>query len=390
MVSYDVIVLGLGSTGSSILYNLVKEGVSSILGIDARCPGCGQTSRSSALIRVHYTHPVIREMAVYSWRFWTRYVEETGYDRDVFHQTGIGFAGGDEHIDNMEEVVSSLRRLGVDVDLYDPEIFRREYYKKLNIGGLSVVAWEPNSGYCDAYDAVQGFIKYAVKNGADIKYPEKVVGLEVEDGYITTVKTDKNVYKADYVVNALGVWSNEVLKILGIELPIRLAREDVVYVSQKRDIIPFGWGDFVEGFYSRPDGGSRYLIGGLEPEFVDTEPEPGEYTSPPLNIIKSRVDPASRRFPSLEEAVPVSAIYGFYDVTPDFQPIIGYDEKYPNLIHMVGLSGHGFKLAPAYGKVISEIVKYGESRRFNIDGLTIKRFKMHRDARSKYKYGLVG
>lgn len=216
------------------------------------------------------------------------------------------------------------------------------------------------------------------------------MGFEVEDNVIYKVITDKAKYEAEFIVNCTGVWTNELLRELEVELPIRIAREDVLYVSQVKSLIPFGWGDFVHGFYSRPDGGTRYLIGGLEPEYDGFEPEPGEYASPPINVIEDRLGRASKRFPPLTYAEPVAAIYGFYDVTPDFQPIIGFDERYNNLIHLVGLSGHGFKLAPAYGKAVEELVKYGNARTFNVKPFSIKRFTEGRQERGRYKYGLIG
>ena len=135
---------------------------------------------------------------------------------------------------------------------------------------------------------------------------------------------------------------------------------------------------------------SRFLIGALEPEYVDVDPEPGEYGKPPLHVIRSRLEPASQRFTALADTSPISAIYGFYDVTPDYQPIIGRDPRIENLIHMVGLSGHGFKLAPAYGDIISDIIVYGRSRRFNVDPFSLDRFEVGGDQRSRYKYGIIG
>ena len=390
MSRYKVLVIGLGSTGSSILYNLVKMGITDVIAIDARCPGCGQTSRSSALIRLHYTHPILRDMAVYSWRFWRRFKEETGYEHEVFHETGIGFAGGDEHLETMKEVVYSLKRMGIDVELYDPDVFRREFYHDLDVSGLTGIAWEPESGYCDAYDSVQGFVNYAVEGGAEIRTKEKVVGFDYEGNEILRVKTDRNVYEVDYVVNASGVWTNEMLRSLGIELPIKLAREDVLYVSQSDKKILFGWGDFCLGFYGRPDGETRYLIGGLEPMYNGFEPEPGEYSYPPIDVVEDRLGRAAKRFPVLDNATPISSIYGFYDVTPDFQPIIGHDTKYRNLLHLVGLSGHGFKLSPAYGLTIAELIRYREARTFDISGLTLQRFSRREEQHSKYKYGIIG
>lgn len=390
-MSYDAVVMGLGSSGSSVLYHLVRKGFGKVLGIDARCPGCGQTSRSSAIVRLHYTNPVTRDMAIYSWRFWMRFREETGYEREVYHVTGVGFAGSGGDTKYVEEVVRSLRSRGIDAEIIPPDKFKLEYFPEINVDDIDVVAWEPLSGYCDAYDSVQGFIKYAVTGGAEVRYPEEIIRLEAEGDTILKIVTNKGVYKADYFINTLGVWTNKVLRTIGVTLPIQPAREDVLYISM--DNPPgFGWGDLNLGFYGRPDTGSRYLIGGLEPDYKveASNVEPGEYSTPPLEILRSRLERASIRFPSMASAAPISMIYGYYDVTPDHQPIISIDPRYKNLIHLVGLSGHGFKLAPAFGDTVTDIILYGESRRFPLEQFRATRFREGVDASGRYKYGILG
>ena len=92
----------------------------------------------------------------------------------------------------------------------------------------------------------------------------------------------------------------------------------------------------------------------------------------------------------MEYSAPYSSWYGYFDITPDWSPIIGYDNKIENLIHMVGLSAHGFKFAPAYGDIISDLIIYGRSTKYDISSLTIERFIKGERQRGKYEYGLLG
>jgi len=389
---YEVVIMGAGSTGSSIAYNLVKKGITNIIIIDKNCAGCGQTSRSSALIRLHYTNDDIREMAVFSWKFWRKFQDETGCEYPVFTKTGIAFAGPEEYLDSMENVIRSLKNMGVDADLYDPYRFREEVFKYININGLAAIAWEPESGYGDPNTSVRCFLKYAERAGAEISEYNRIKRIISEDSIITAIETDKGIIRGEYFVNALGVWANEVLSSIKIKLPLKYVREDVLYIKNpgNKDLVPPGWEDLALGFYSRPEGESYSLIGSLEGEYVDRYYEAGEYSSPPLEIVNKRSKPYTERFPEMVKASPYAAIYGFYDVTPDWQPIIGFDNKINNLIHMVGLSGHGFKLSPAYGDIISDIIKYGDSRRFNVKGFSVNRFEKGESRHSDYKYGIVG
>lgn len=81
----DVVVVGGGSTGSSIAYHLAKSGVRDIVLVE-RGPGIasGQTSRSTALIRTHYTVPIVARMALLSYRFFKDFEKELpGTRRDT-------------------------------------------------------------------------------------------------------------------------------------------------------------------------------------------------------------------------------------------------------------------------------------------------------------------
>lgn len=388
---YRVIVMGAGSTGSSIAYYLTKKGLSDILVLDKASAGSGQTSRSSALIRLHYTEPTIREMAVYSWRFWRNFQEETGCEFKVFTKVGVAFVGGEEHVNSMENVIRDLKAKNIDVELYDPSTFKKEVYKDFNDDGLECIAWEPDSGYGDPNTSVRCFLDYARKTGAEIMEYNRILGLIMDGDEITAVKTEKGVFKAELYINALGTWANQILKDIGIALPLEYGREDVLYLKNPAESsLPIVWADLALGFYARPEARGYTLVGSLDPEPVDEPDEPGDYSTPPISLVNSRTGPFIQRFPNMIKAAPYSALYGFYDITPDWQPIIGFDDKISNLIHMAGLSGHGFKLAPAYGDVISDIIIHGRSRKFNVDNFSIKRFATGEYRRSKYKYGIVG
>lgn len=393
MGRFNVIILGAGSTGSSIAFHLAKKGETKVLVLDKSCIGCGQTSRSSALIRLHYTNPIIREMAVYSWRFFReRFQDETGCEHSIFTQTGIGFGGSEEHTSTMEEVVRSLRTLGVETQLYDPEEFKKEVFRGINTNGLAIIAWEPLSGYGDPHTIVRCFIEYARKAGIEVKEHTPAKRLVIKDNLIEGVETTEGFFKAEFIVNAMGVWANRLLEPARLKLPIKIGREEVLLLKNPPDLrtVPPGWGDLSLGFYSRPEGKVLTLVGGLDVDYPEMEPEPGDYAKPPMRLIKKRAPTFTKRFPIMEKAMPYSGWYGFYDITPDWQPIIGKDHRVENLIHMVGLSGHGFKLSPAYGDVISDIILYGKAKRFRVEEFSINRFEEGITKHSKYKYGIVG
>ncbi len=192
------------------------------------------------------------------------------------------------------------------------------------------------------------------------------------------------------MVNALNVWSNKLLEKHGLGVPISIAREDVVVFSHPHHRSGPVWADLVLGFYSRGESDTSTLVGGLEPEPLNNnvEPEPGFYDPIPHDIIISR-GIASKRFKYLDLATPKAAWYGFYDVSPDWMPILGEDPRIEGLIHIVGLSGHGFKLSPALGKVTADIIARGYTDLIDINTYNLSRFD-ETGLQTKFKYRILG
>jgi glycine/D-amino acid oxidase-like deaminating enzyme len=390
---YDVVIVGAGSTGTSIAFYLASKGVKKVLLIDKSCLGCGQTSMSSAIIRTQYSHPEARAMAVYSWRFLReRFVEETGCEHPVFYEVGVAYGGGREHVEELRKVASALHDAGVEVRLMDPEDFSYHVYP-IDVKGLELVSWEPHGGYGDPHTLVTCFTSAAQRMGVEVRLYTRVVGLDVDGRTVRGVRLEGGeVIAADYVVNAMNVWANEVLAKHGLELPITIGREEVVVFEHPGTPAGPVWADLVLGFYARREGAESTLVGGLEPAYpVEAKNlEPAAYTSPPTNLVASRGDVASKRFPHMVNAKPRAAWYGFYDITPDWQPILGPDHRVEGLIHAVGLSGHGFKLSPAIGDIVSDYIVRGKPRLVSPKTFSLERFTEGRSERGQFPYPILG
>jgi len=179
--------------------------------------------------------------------------------------------------------------------------------------------------------------------------------------------------RAEHYVIATGVWTPKVLPQLN--LPIRNIIERIVRVDTGRPL-PNVF-DYVNNFYIRPEGSSNALMGLLyPPEDVWQDPDTFNPLAPPsLDYSLDVMERAAKRFRWFEGARLMGGWQGLYDVTPDWMPII--DEPIKKLILCVGLSGHGFKLAPAFALMITEMIKYGESRTFR-NTFALDRFRMGR------------
>jgi glycine/D-amino acid oxidase-like deaminating enzyme len=151
---------------------------------------------------------------------------------------------------------------------------------------------------------------------------------------------------------AAGPWTRPLLQQFGVELPLTVERHIVGTYRWGQAASQPGHGDLVGGYYFRPEGEELFLVGPLhaapnvDPDDFDERASERE--------LHDLAQPVIRRIPELEK----SSIHGgwasLYDVSPDWQPVIG--EVAPGIFVDAGTSGHGFKLAPALGGHVAALV----------------------------------
>jgi glycine/D-amino acid oxidase-like deaminating enzyme len=111
-------------------------------------------------------------------------------------------------------------------------------------------------------------------------------------------------------------------------------------------------GDLPNGYYFRPEGEELFLVGPLHPE---PQVEPDDYDEHLAERESADLGGrVVRRIPGLEKAQPRGGWASLYDVSPDWQPVIG--EIAEGVFVDAGTSGHGFKLAPALGRHVADLV----------------------------------
>ncbi|MDA4117569.1 MAG: FAD-binding oxidoreductase, partial [Thaumarchaeota archaeon] len=115
MQDVEVVVVGGGSTGCSILYHLAKTGVSKCLLVDmASQLAAGQTSRSTALVRTHYSTETLTRMALSSYRFFKNFQNELPGGTAGYVETGLLVGADDASVEPLKENVAMYKRLGID------------------------------------------------------------------------------------------------------------------------------------------------------------------------------------------------------------------------------------------------------------------------------------
>jgi sarcosine oxidase subunit beta len=207
------------------------------------------------------------------------------------------------------------------------------------------------------------------------------------------VITDQGEIATRVAVNVAGPWGAEIGAMAGVAIPIFASRHPVIILHRPpswRTPTPI-WFDMVRGFYYKPEHGAGFMAGTLDEAThhaaVDTE---AHATVPEYSEVETLSDATMKRFPVMESGTAQGGWAGLYDVTPDSQPVIDRIDQVEGFFCAVGFSGHGFKLAPAVGVIMSDLILTGRTAAYDIDCFRYARFREGRAGKPAYEYSVIG
>ena len=360
MERFDFVVIGGGVIGTSIAFHLARFGARSVLLLERAQLGAGTTAQSSCLVRTHYSVPENVALAKAGRDIladFSRYLDDTDADSG-FHRCGMMIvAPSGERSTALSESLAVARAAGVDAREIDHDEAAR-LHPLLRLDDIATIGWEPDSGYADAYLTLTAFARSARKLGAVIREGVAVTALMRDAaGRVTGVRTTQGDVTAGTVIAAQNIWTGELARWIGIDLPLVLSRHAVFTlegaVPYRRDLPVIKDLASAGKLYFRSYGGAQVLVGdGNEGETI-ASPDI-EQADVPLDYVVDIGAQMVHRVPALEDAGLAASWTGVYDVTPDWNPVLGPIDGVPGLQIAYGFSGHGFKLAPIVGRLLAQ------------------------------------
>jgi sarcosine oxidase subunit beta len=347
----DVGVIGAGIHGSSAAFHLASRGLRVAI-FDREGPASGPTGRSSAICRAYYTNTFLARCARDSIEMFKRFAEVTGGGDAGFRHTGLLFLHPPGDADRVRRNATNLGELGIAVDVLEPdEIVSR--FPMFDLSGIGIAAWERNAGYADPAGATTGLFKGALARGAEARLGHRVSEIRPGGRTGTTVVTEDGIRtRCRRVLIAAGPWTRGLAAQAGVDLPLTVERHIVgVYRWGEARPAP-AHGDLVGGYYFRPEGEELFLVGPVHPG-TDVDPDRFDQRTEHREL-EELAGPVTRRVPDLQGASIHGGWASLYDVSPDWQPVIG--EIAPGIFVDAGSSGHGFKLAPELGRHVAGLV----------------------------------
>src|SRR5712692_6549910 len=381
----DVVVVGGGVNGASIAYALAARGVKVVL-LEKGALASGASGRSSALVRMHYTNEWDARLAWASFPVFRHWAELIGGPA-VFTHTGFVNVVGLPYADNLRLNVEMLQGLGVNTTaLTAAEL--KELQPFANVEDIGAAAYEPDSGYANPAETVEGFRRRAVELGARILQWTAVTRVIRQESRVTGVETSAGRIDAGSVIVAAGAWSARLCKEFGVALPMRPKAIDTVAVSRplglERSHMIFI--DNILGNYFRPEAGGLTLVG-IPCQEWDIDPDTLGSGLPP-EAADTGAELLTHRIPAMERATLSRGYRAFDGYSADRHAILGAVAGIDGLYLATAFSGSGFKIAPAVGTCMAELITDGRAKTVDIEVFGLGRFAAGKAVEGPYPYAV--
>lgn len=356
----SIVIVGGGLEGAAAAWSLSQRGITDVVVLERDTVGGGMTGKSSGIVRCHYGVSSLAAMAAVGLEVFEKAEEIFGTDIG-FRQCGYVVGVGEPNVENLRKSMAAQRAVGVQTE----EIGAAEVaamWPAADLSPFAAFGWEERGGFGDAYQTAQAFAAAARAAGVRIRQGANVTGLLVDGERVTGVRlADGTEISAGTVIVATGVWTRPFLAPYGVDVPIEVHREQIAMIDPGVEIgdVPV-FSDLVSLQYIRPDVRGEILFGNsdlAELEIADPDRYLNRADDAFLELTAEKV---GTRFPAFTDAGISSTYAGCYDVTPDWNPVIS-STPLDGLIVAAGFSGHGYKIAPAVGRLIADLVTNGRS-----------------------------
>jgi sarcosine oxidase subunit beta len=229
----------------------------------------------------------------------------------------------------------------------------------------------PEDGWVDTFTATMGYARAARQLGVEIVEEAPVTGIEVSSGRVAAVTTPLGRIATPLAIICAGPQTRAVGKLAGVEIPVDPYRR-MSFITEPFDRLPATLPmtiEFATGLYFHPESGG-FLFGmgdRSEPSSVNKTVDE--------SWMMTNVEALVARAPLFEDASVMRGWAGFYEITPDDNPVLGFLGQPEGLAVAAGFSGHGFMQGPAIGACMAELILEGSARTVDISAFRPSRFQ---------------
>jgi sarcosine oxidase, subunit beta len=353
--SAEVVIVGGGVIGTSVAYHLTELGVTDVVLLERDELGSGSTSKAAGGIRMQFADELNIRIALRSLAEFEAFEERHGVDIDLRQAGYLFLLDSEDHVVRFREALALQSSLGVPSRELTPAQ-AAEIVPQIATDDLLSATFCALDGYATPEAVVRGYAASAAARGVRIRQRTPAERIRTTRGEIAGVDTSAGTVATKTVVCAAGAWSREVGALASVEIPVTGERRWMHYTPEDDglpELLPLTV-DFSSGFYFHREG-PGLAFGGRE------------------DSVEDLAGPATRRLPVLAELPVQASWWGYYEVSPDWNAIVGAATEPQGFVYATGFSGHGFQQSPAVGEHVAELVT-GRTTTLDLSAFSLERF----------------
>jgi dimethylglycine dehydrogenase len=378
---YQVVVIGGGIVGCSVLYHLTLRGVTDVVLIEREELTAGSTWHSAGGFHAMNSDTRIAELQKYTIGLYPQVEHESGQTVGLHMSGGMELAGTPERWQWLKSELDWLRTQDTDAYLLTPDE-AVEMVPIIDPKGLYGGLFDPLEGNLDPNGATQAYARAARKRGADVIQHNRVLSLNPLPGGAWRVETEHGSIAAEHIVNAAGLWARKVGNMVGVDHPLVPMPHHYLVTDEIPEVAAIA-GDMaavtdLEGFTYLQREGNGVLLGIYEqhPRHWMVEGAEWDFGRELFPAELDRIGPelsiGFERFPVLREVGIKRWVNGAFTFTPDGNPLVGPVSGIPNYWAACGCMS-GFSQCGGIGLAVANWIVDGDPG-YDVFGMDVARF----------------
>jgi len=367
------VVIGGGVGGTSIAYHLAQLGWDDVVLLERSQLTSGSTFHSAGLVGQLRGSVSLTKMMMYSVELYRRLGEESEFDPGWTECGSLRLASSDQRMEELRRQAGWAKTFGLPMDLVSAEE-AQEKFPLMSTDGVLGAAWIPTDGYLDPAQLTNALADGARRGGCQVFTNTRVKGIDVADGRVRAVSTDRGEIAAEVVVNAGGMYAAEIGRMAGVRIPVIPMSHQYLITQPFRErgeghLPTLRDPDLL--IYFREEG-QGLVMGGYErqsrPAFLphgtsglDRIPHDfnGRLLEDDWDRFEEITENSKRRVPVMDEVTITRLINGPEGFTPDNEFCLGETEVDGFFVGAC-FCAHGLAGAGGVGKVMAEWITEGE------------------------------
>ncbi|MFO0633427.1 MAG: FAD-binding oxidoreductase [Nannocystaceae bacterium] len=353
----DVAILGGGVMGLSTAYAVAESSTLRVVVLERSYLVSGASGRNGGGVRMQWGDEGNVRVMMESIEICRGLAQELGINL-WFRQGGYLFLARSEAGEQRVRRNAELHhQVGAPTRLLGPDE-ARELVPELDVHDVRLAAFNPKDGVVFPWPFVWGYAGQAIRRGVVVRTHTAVDVAEPDGAGLRLRLSTGEQLRANLVVNATGAWCHGLNHSLGVTLPNRPHRHEILSTEPLKPFLDPLVVDLASGLYFSQSTRGEIVAGITMPDHGEGGTTVDQSSS--LGFLAHLGRTLAGLMPRLGRLKVLRQWAGAYDVSPDGDAIVGPSPGVPALLQLCGFTGHGFMMAPAVGRMLARFIVRGE------------------------------